>query len=93
MRDERTIGGIACGEVLACLDAFVDGSLAPEDRERVIAHVGACDHCARFGGTYAAMIEHVRASARADQPDPAVLDRLTEKLAGMLPPGTSKAGA
>jgi anti-sigma factor RsiW len=79
MHGERTISGLRCGEVLAALDRFLDGSLDPATREAAAAHVAACDRCARFGGTYAEAIGRLRGLPPAE-PEAAVLDRLRARL-------------
>jgi len=83
VKDERSIGGLACSEVLARLDSFVDGTLTADEREHMTAHVAGCDRCERFGGTYAAVVQRIRATARSEPPDPAVLERLTNQLANL----------
>jgi anti-sigma factor RsiW len=83
VNDDRLIGGLLCSEVLAALPAFVDGSLDAETKEKAMAHVSRCSHCERFGGTYAEMVRRVRAAARVEDPEPAVLERLEARLAGL----------
>lgn len=60
---QRQEAGLWCGEVLALLPDLVDGTLAEADRAQVMAHVAACDACARFGGAYGAVVTRLRASA------------------------------
>jgi len=60
MKHEREVAGMRCGEVLARLSDYLDGSLAGEERVQVEAHVAACDHCARFGGVFAATVAGLR---------------------------------
>ena len=60
MRGERELAGLRCGQVLERLDGYLDGALEPSLRERLEAHVRGCDHCARFGGVYAATVQALR---------------------------------
>lgn len=83
MEGERHIAGLSCGEVLANLDAFVDGSLDAEVRGRVVAHVSACEQCERFGRTYAAVVQRIRSAARGEEPGDGVLRRLRKRLDGV----------
>lgn len=80
MEGEREVGGLRCSEVLARLDGFVDGTLAPEEQARVIAHVSGCALCERFGGTYAETTRRIRAAAAPPEPSDGVLDRLLARL-------------
>lgn len=60
MKNEREVAGVRCGEVLARLSDYLDATLPSADRARVEAHVAACDHCARFGGVFAATVASLR---------------------------------
>jgi len=85
MKHEREVAGMRCGEVLARLSDYLDGSLAGAERAQVEAHVAACDHCARFGGVFAATV----AGLRRRLARPAALPvghraRLTQRLADEL---------
>jgi len=60
MAHDRNVGGIRCAEVLQVLAAYLDGSLAPEIRARVDAHLHGCGWCERFGGEYAAAVALLR---------------------------------
>jgi hypothetical protein len=81
MQLERSIGGLTCREVLAKLDAFVDDALDPITRDAVIAHVGGCGRCERFGSAYAGVVRHIRAIAHDETAPPAsVLERLRARL-------------
>lgn len=80
MEGEVLVGGLRCAEVLEKLDAFVDGTLDAATRAAIVAHVGGCQRCERFGGTYAEVVGRIRAAARASEPEPAVLDRLRARL-------------
>jgi anti-sigma factor (TIGR02949 family) len=48
--------GLSCAEVLDRLSDFVDGELAPDERERVEQHLRACGGCERFGGSFRALL-------------------------------------
>jgi anti-sigma factor RsiW len=85
MHGERTISGLACGDVLAALDRFLDGTLDATSREAAAAHVAECDQCARFGGTYAEAVKRLRQGAAREAPDASVLDRLRSRLDALGP--------
>lgn len=83
MKNERDVAGLRCREVLARLSEYLDGTLAAEERARLEAHVAACDHCARFGGVFAATMASLR--RRLARPEPlaeGVRTRLARRLAG-----------
>jgi len=80
--DEREVGGLRCSEVLSRLSEYVDGDLGPDDVARVQAHVAGCDNCARFGQSFAWVLETVRSHlAAADPLDADMARRLRERLA------------
>ena len=83
IEDEKIVAGISCNAVLAVLSDYLDGDLAPAERDRVEAHLRGCDACARFGGelraTIRALREHLLAADRPQQGD-AVVRRLREAL-------------
>lgn len=81
MRDEREAGGIRCGEVLASLSEYLDGSLDAERMARIEAHLRECDLCERFGGTFARTIQGIREIlAQPEALDDTVRARLRERL-------------
>lgn len=81
MAEERLVGGLLCGEVLARLSEYVDGELAPDQKERVDAHLRGCDVCERFGGEFAAKVAALRRQLREAAPvDDAVAERLRRRL-------------
>jgi anti-sigma factor (TIGR02949 family) len=84
MRGEREIGGLRCSQVLAQLSEYFDGELSELERGRLEAHVRECDHCARFGGVFAAAVRALHAKLRASSLAPAVRERLRARLE--LPP-------
>lgn len=74
---ERFAGGLRCGQVLEQLSAFVDDELAPEARAQIVAHLQECDWCARFGGSFTALVASLREQLReAPSPDAGVSVRL-----------------
>lgn len=82
MKNEREVAGLRCREVLARLSDYLDGALVAEERARLEAHVAACDHCARFGGVFAATMASLR--RRLAHPEPlaeGVRARLAQQLA------------
>lgn len=82
MRNEREVAGMRCGEVLARLTDYLEDALPGAERARVEAHVAACDHCARFGGVFAATVAGLRRRlARPARLDPASRARLEQRLA------------
>lgn len=66
-RDEprESSAGLACGEVLADLADFLDGTLAPQALVAMRAHLTACTACSRFGGAYATAVEALRRTSIA----------------------------
>lgn len=59
---ERNVAGMQCGEVLAELSDYLDGELAIERRNQVLAHLQGCDVCERFGGVFTLAIQSLRTS-------------------------------
>ncbi|MFO0592380.1 MAG: anti-sigma factor [Polyangiaceae bacterium] len=81
MDGEREIAGRTCSDVLAKLDALLDGTLDAAEREIVLAHVQGCDRCAKFGSAYAAVTKGIRAlTAEGPLPESDVLERLRARL-------------
>lgn len=60
MNGEREVGGVRCGELLAVLSDFIDGSLEPDMRLRMEEHLRGCDACERFGGAFAETVRALR---------------------------------
>lgn len=81
MQHEREVAGLRCGQVLARLSDYVDGSLTAEEREALEAHVRGCDNCERFGGSFAKVLGALRARG-ADEAKAAALLRARERLGG-----------
>ncbi|MFN2240140.1 MAG: zf-HC2 domain-containing protein [Thermoanaerobaculia bacterium] len=77
MKGEREVGGVRCGEVLAVLSDFVDGTIDSRLRVRVEEHLLGCDACERFGGVFAATVRGLRERLAApDAMDEATRERL-----------------
>ncbi len=82
MKNEREAAGLRCGEVLARLSDYLDGTLGADERPRFEAHISVCDHCARFGGVFAATMASLRRRlARPEPPLDGVRARLARRLA------------
>jgi anti-sigma factor RsiW len=81
IRDEKTIAGLSCTEVLARLSDYLDDDLAPAVRQQVEGHLRGCDGCARFGGEFRATVRSLRGHlARNDGLPEAVRERLRRAL-------------
>jgi len=79
--EERLVAGLRCGQVLAHLSDFLDGELEPGRHEQIVAHLRGCNWCERFGGSFAAIIESLRAALRIAEPLPSdVASRLRNRL-------------
>ncbi|MCA1733657.1 MAG: zf-HC2 domain-containing protein [Acidobacteria bacterium] len=77
MKGEREVGGVRCGEVLAVLSDFVDGTIERGMRSRVEEHLRGCDACERFGGVFAETVRALREGLAApDALDQAARERL-----------------
>lgn len=81
MAEDRVVAGLRCMEVLALLDAFVDGGLSEAQRSQVEAHLAGCDWCTKFGGEYAGLVTRLKgltpsASSSSDE----VAEALARKL-------------
>ncbi len=81
MASEKSVGGLKCFEVLARLSDYVDGELAPADKQQVDAHLAGCDACTRFGGEFGAVVKGLR---RALGVGGDVSDASAKKLAAAL---------
>jgi anti-sigma factor (TIGR02949 family) len=83
IRDEKVVGGLSCGEVLAVLSDYLDGDLDPGVRARVEEHLRGCEGCARFGGEFQATVRALREHLSAAAPLPAGLrERIHRALDG-----------
>lgn len=60
VENERDVGGLTCGAVLARLGDYVDGDTSPSDTARIDAHLRGCSVCERFGGRYARVVHGAR---------------------------------
>lgn len=82
--EERLIAGLGCREVLARLTEYFDGELDAVARARIEAHVAGCDQCARFGGSFAALVQSLRDRLREARVVPAdVAARLRSRVADL----------
>ena len=77
MRNERTVAGIRCGEVLAELSDFLDGQLAGERVRQIESHLRGCDVCERFGQRFSTVAQAVR---RSLGPAPELEEPLARRL-------------
>jgi len=84
MARDRVVAGIRCGEVLEALPDYLEGTLAPERREQLRAHLAGCDWCERFGGGYAGTVGVLRRQLGAAPP-------LTAGQKGRLRAGVARA--
>lgn len=57
---EREEAGMRCGDVLAVLSEYVDGTLDAAVRARVDGHLRACSVCERFGGRFSRVVSALR---------------------------------
>jgi hypothetical protein len=82
MKGERAVGGLRCSEVLALLPEYVAGTLGAPEQTRLGEHVGGCSVCERFGGSYAAAVQQLRASLSTppSADEQAAMARLKERL-------------
>lgn len=78
---QRHVAGLWCGEVLQRLPDLVDGTLSEAEHAQVVAHVTACDWCARFGGAYSAVVAALP-KAKAAAPD-GLIERLRARLTAL----------
>jgi anti-sigma factor RsiW len=83
---ERLVAGLRCSEVLADLSEYLEGGLPAARRAQLESHVRGCVYCERFGDRFAKAIRSLRDHlATADALDPAVAERLRERLRRELP--------
>ena len=83
MDRERTVGGLACSAVLERLSDYLDGQASAEERAAIEAHLGGCDNCARFGGTFGEAIRALCAQLREERtPGADARARLRARLPG-----------
>lgn len=78
---EQTVGGMSCSEALSLLSRWIDGELEPAEGERLMAHVGACDVCMRFGGRFQGAVTQLRALGGDEDVPLGVAARLRDRLA------------
>jgi len=68
--DEREVAGLKCSDVMADLSRYLDGDLPPVRAAQIEAHVSQCQQCARFGASFASLIDQVRDRLRTPDPVP-----------------------
>lgn len=79
--NEREVGGLTCGEVLARLGDYVDGELDASSVVRVETHLAGCTVCERFGGRYAHVVHGARTRLGAEPAvDAATFERVRRAL-------------
>ena len=59
---------MTCTEFLALLDDLIDGSVTPETRDELQAHLGRCSHCEVILNTTRKTIEIYRSHELYDLP-------------------------
>ena len=68
---------LSCQELVELVTDYLDGALAPQDRERFDEHIAGCDHCRAY-------LEQIRVTIRLsgtlvpEQLDPAAETALLE---------------
>ena len=77
---EQTVGGMSCSEALGLLSRWIDGELDAAEGERLMAHVGACDVCMRFGGRFQGAVHRLRALGATGPVPVDVAARLRDRL-------------
>lgn len=86
MKDERTVAGLRCSQVLARLSEYLDGELPAAERRAVEEHLRGCDACTRFGGEFSATLRSLRRHLLSTPCDEARLrQRLRDAVRGRSP--------
>jgi anti-sigma factor RsiW len=79
--EERVVGGLRCGEVLADLGEYLDRALPAERVSRIEEHLRGCDWCERFGREFAETVGALRARLAAPPAlEAGIAERLRRKL-------------
>ena len=65
-------GGISCREVVEIVTDYLDGALAPDERERFEAHLAACPPCRVY-------VEQIRTTKRLAAAAEAELDHRPDR--------------
>ena len=81
---DRIVAGVSCREVLAALGDLLDGEVAEPRRAQLLAHVDACDTCARFGTDVQGALAALRTHRLTPPPDPATLERLRATITAAI---------
>ncbi len=78
---ERIVGGMSCGDILAVLSDYIDGTLDVRTRSAVDEHLRGCDWCEHFGGRFAEVVQTLRQQLGEPEPlPPDIAARLRERL-------------
>jgi anti-sigma factor RsiW len=78
---ERNVAGLWCGDVLAALSEYLDGSLPFSRRAAIEDHLQGCDVCQRFGHEFSETVAMLRRQlADAERLPEDVGSRLRERL-------------
>jgi anti-sigma factor RsiW len=62
-------GRVACADGVEVLMDYLEGMLAPEDREAIESHVSGCPRCVAFVESYRQTPRILRAATAASLPD------------------------
>jgi anti-sigma factor RsiW len=65
-----------CREFVECVTAYLEGTLAPEDRRRFDEHLGACPHCSAYLDQMRAVLRLTGRLTEEQIPEPARQDLL-----------------
>ena len=78
---ERIVGGMSCGDILAVLSDYIDGTLDARTRSAVDVHLRGCDWCEQFGGRFSDVVQTLRQQLGEPEPlPPDIAARLRDRL-------------
>ena len=77
MRWWRRRRALVCRQAVALMSDYIDGRLAPRDRQRLEVHLAACPHCSEYLAQLRATIDALGRAEPAALTDDA-LDELVE---------------
>jgi anti-sigma factor RsiW len=63
---------LVCRDAVALVGAYLDDGLAPDDRERLEAHLAGCPHCSEYLAQVRLTIDALGWAGPEDLPDEAV---------------------